>query len=212
MKEFVFVSDFDNTMTYNNFYRIVIDKYLGDFGKELFLDWKHKDISDINFLGIVLKSINKTEDEILQDIWSIPFDETVVDVINKVKSVGGDFVILSAGTSYYIDRFLSHNSIENIKVISNKGEFRDLGIQLIPDFKSKYYSDIYGIDKFKVVKDLKNKYKKIYYAGDSSPDLKASILANQIFAKGELKKLLQTINHKFVAFSKFSEILPYIDW
>ncbi len=210
MKEFVFISDFDNTITNKDFYQIIIDKYLGNWGKELYSNWKNKDINDINFLGAVFKSINKTQEEIKQDILSIPFDDTVIDVINKVKSIGGDFVILSAGTSYYIEILLYTKGIKDVSIISNKGEFRDGGIQIIPDFKSEFYSEMYGIDKSKVVKDLKNRYKKLFYAGDSGPDLKASIIADQIFAKGELQKLLQNIGHEFIGFINFREVLPYI--
>lgn len=58
----------------------------------------------------------------------------------------------------------------------------------------EFYSDRYGIDKLSVVKKLKNNYKKIFYAGDSEPDIKPVLVADVVFAKGELVELLKKID------------------
>ena len=40
MENFVFVSDFDNTLTHKDFYKIILDKYMKESGKKLFDEWK----------------------------------------------------------------------------------------------------------------------------------------------------------------------------
>lgn len=61
----------------------------------------------------------------------------------------------------------------------------------------EFYSDRYGIDKLSVVKKLKNNYKKIFYAGDSEPDIKPALVADVVFAKGELVELLKKNRLKY---------------
>jgi 2-hydroxy-3-keto-5-methylthiopentenyl-1-phosphate phosphatase len=118
-----------------------------------------------------------------------------------------DFLILSAGFDYYIQHALERAQLGQVKVITNKGEFVDNGFALKPDKGMKYYSKIYGIDKGQVVIDCKKKYEKVYFAGDSEPDLRAAIQADVIFAKGELVELLKKEQKEFYEFKQFSEVL-----
>ena len=210
MKKFAFVSDFDGTLTDKDFYWIIIDKYLKESGKELYRQWKEKKMPDVEFLGAVFESINRTEPEILDDILSIPFDKYAKEFIEKIKKAGGDFIILSAGTSYYIEILLQHEKIDGITIISNKGIYKNRGVFMLPDKASPYYSEIYGVDKALVVKELKNKYEEIFYAGDSAPDFKASLLADTVFAKSKLQDMLKEEGHPFIGFNNFSQVENYL--
>ena len=93
-----------------------------------------------------------------------------------------------------------------MEIFSNKGEFKENGIHFVLDENSEFYSDIYGINKYKVVKKLKEKYDKVFYAGDSEPDLKPALIADVIFAKGGLVELLEKEDKEFIKFQSFSEI------
>lgn len=208
-KPFVFVSDFDGTLTDKDFYLLIMDDYLGDKGKELYDAWKRKEYKDIDFLGLIFKSINRNEDEIMEDILRIPFDKYAADFIQNVKDAGGDFVILSAGTSYYIHRVLQAKGICDVTVYSNEGYYNEKGIHLKKDSSSPYYSEMYGIDKALVVSDLKEKYEKLYYAGDSAPDVKAAMLSNVAFAKGRLQAMLHSEGHPFIPIKSFKDITDY---
>ncbi|MGE5472657.1 MAG: MtnX-like HAD-IB family phosphatase [Ignavibacteriales bacterium] len=209
MKEFIFFSDFDNTITNKDFYNIVIEKHLQDKGVQLYNDWKAKKMKDVDFLNIVFSSMNSSEEEVIQDILTIPFDMNAPSLIEKIRQAGGDFIIISAGADYYIKKIFEHYSIEGVKVISNPSEYRDGGIHIMPDYTSPYYSDIYGVDKELVVKDFKDKAKKIFYTGDSGPDLKAAEQADVIFAKGQLQNLLANEGYSFVPIGSFKEIEEY---
>jgi len=57
-----------------------------------------------------------------------------------------------------------------------------------------------------VVEKLRKNYKKIFYAGDSGPDLKPALASDLIFAKGELVELLKKENKEFIEFDNFSEV------
>ena len=70
MKKWAFVSDFDGTISKQDFYWMVIDKYFPE-GRELFKKWKSGELKDIEFLGTVFASINQSEQKSL--MTSIPY-------------------------------------------------------------------------------------------------------------------------------------------
>ena len=205
-KKFAFISDFDGTLTHKDFYQMIIDEYLGEEGKELYKEWKRNKYKDKDFLHKVYSSINRNEEEILEDILRIEWDKNADSVIQKIKEAGGDFIILSAGTSYYIDRLLKKKGLSDIKVYSNPGEYRDKGIHLNIDKESPYFSEVYGIDKSKVVADIKNNYPYVYYAGDSAPDIPPCKLADTCFAKGKLQGMLQKEGVNFIPINDYRDI------
>jgi 2,3-diketo-5-methylthio-1-phosphopentane phosphatase len=211
LKKFAFVSDFDGTLTDRDFYHIVIDTYLQEWGMQFYEDWKKTKKINVEFLNRILGSIGRTEEEILAEIHRIPLDEYAVDFIHRVQKAGGEFYILSAGTSYYIDRLLAHREIEGVKVISMSGVYKDGGIEITPDERSPYFSEIFGINKAKVVEDLKKEFETVFFAGDSEPDLGAAKEADIAFAKKYLKELLSKEQQEFVPFEKFKEVEKYLE-
>lgn len=211
MKKFAFVSDFDGTLTEKDFYHIIIDTYLQEWGRPFYEDWKKTKKINVEFLNKILGSIGRTEEEILEEIHRIPLDEYAIDFIHRVQKAGGAFYILSAGTIYYIDRLLAYHGIEDVTVISMSGVFKDGGIEVTPDEKSPYFSEIFGINKAKVVEDLKKEFETVFFAGDSEPDLGAAKAADIAFAKKDLKELLSKEQEEFVPFEKFREIEKYLE-
>jgi 2,3-diketo-5-methylthio-1-phosphopentane phosphatase len=204
--KFAFISDFDGTLTEKDFYKIITDEYLKEECAQMYIDWKKKKIKDVDYLGYVFGNIRRSEEQIYDDIMKIKLDPFAVEFIKNIKDNGGDFIVVSAGTGYYIDKVFKNNHIENVKVYTNKGVFKDNGIHFLLDENSEFYSEIYGIDKMKVVNKLKSEYDKIFYAGDSQPDVKAALLADVAFAKGELIEFLKEEGKEYIEFNNFKDI------
>lgn len=205
-KKFAFVSDFDGTLTHKDFYQMIIDDYLGEKGEILYKAWRRNEFKDRDFLHQIYSSINRNEAEILEDILRIEWDETADYVIDAIHQAGGDFIILSAGTSYYIERLLEHKGLQHIKVYSNPGEYREYGIHLSIDETSPFFSDIYGIDKSKVLTEIKKQYDYVYYAGDSAPDIPPCTLADTCFAKSALQEMLHEKGIPFIPMTSYKDI------
>lgn len=209
MKTWAFVSDFDGTISKEDFYWLVINKYFPK-GQELFDKWKRAELLDIDFLSQVFASIHQEEDQIIADILSIPIDEHVPSFIKKVQENKGDFYVLSAGTDYYIHYILKQYGIENVKVFSNEGHFREKNVFMNIDETHRHYSKRYGIDKSKVILELKEQYEHIYFSGDSEPDSHPAAYADITFAKDALQDILREKNIPFVAVETFKEIETYL--
>ncbi|MBU3160491.1 MtnX-like HAD-IB family phosphatase [Clostridium frigoris] len=206
MKDFAFISDFDGTLTKKDFYKILSDLYYKEELMPIYKSWKNGEMKNREYLNYVFNNVHRSESELLEDILNISFDPTSIDFIDKVKAAGGDFIIISAGSNYYIDKVLEQNHIDGVDVYSNKSIFKDNGIHFDLDENDEYYSDQNGIDKLIVVEKLKANYKKIFYAGDSTPDLKPALISDAVFAKGKLVNLLKEENKDFIEFENFSEI------
>lgn len=211
MKKFAFVSDFDGTLTDRDFYHIIIDKYLKDWGRNFYEDWKKDKKINVDFLNKIFGAIGKSEEEIREEILKLPLDKNAKSFIQNVNNRGGHFYILSAGTSYYIKILLNHLEINNVTVISMKGIYQDGGIFISPDKNSPYYSEVFGLDKKKVVEDLKEEYEIVLFAGDSEPDLTAAKSADIAFAKGDLVELMRKENKKFIPVENYSQIEAFLD-
>lgn len=210
MKKFVFVSDFDGTLTEKDFYQMIIEDRLGEMGKALFDAWKRKEYKDRDFLSKIYKAVDMDESELIEYILTIKWDKYATHLIERVQQSGGEFVILSAGCSYYIDPILRKQNLKHIKVYSNPGVYHNRGIELKIDKDSPYFSDVYGIDKQKVICDLKNQFDQVYFAGDSAPDTLPSQMADIAFAKGCLQEILEKENTPFIAVDHFKDIEDYL--
>ncbi|ADU30493.1 MtnX-like HAD-IB family phosphatase [Evansella cellulosilytica] len=209
MGKWAFVSDFDGTISKQDFYWMVIEKYFPE-GNDLYKKWKAAVLKDIDFLSAIFTSIHQEEKQIVEDILSLPIDEYVPTFIENVQKNGGDFYILSAGTDYYINHVLKKYDIKNVEVFSNEGYFKDNNVHMNIDEKNWHYSERYGIDKAKVIKKLKEKYDTIYFAGDSEPDTHPAKFATMTFAKDALKELLRSNDVPFVPYENFTDIENYL--
>ncbi|AXI29525.1 2,3-diketo-5-methylthio-1-phosphopentane phosphatase [Priestia megaterium] len=209
MKKWAFVSDFDGTISKKDFYWIVIEKYFPE-GEELFHRWKAGEMKDIDFLSTVFQSIHQEEPTILEEVANIPIDEYVPAFIKAVQKNGGDFYILSAGTTYYIKPILDKYGVEKVEVYSNEGYFHQDNVHLRLDPAHRWHSERYGIDKSAVIKELKETYETIYFAGDSEPDSHPAKYADVTFAKDALQDLLREQNVSFVPVETFKDIEQYL--
>lgn len=207
---FAFVSDFDGTLSQRDFYHIVIDKYLPGWGRKFYEEWKSTRKIDTVFLNKIFGAMDVNEEALYEEIRQIPLDPHAEAFIKKVQANGGRFYILSAGTSYYIDILLRQRGIEGVEVISMKGLYKNRGIEILPDRQSPYFSEIFGLDKRKVVEEFKGKFQKVFFAGDSEPDLGAAKAADIAFAKSELQDLLKREHAEFIPVENYQQIDDYL--
>ena len=205
MKRFLFISDFDGTMTSQDFFLQIMYRY--QHSKVFSNNWK----SGFDLLSDVFSSINLSEDELQNEIEHIPLDPYFVDVVNLVRNCGGDFLILSAGCKYYIERKLKSVGIDDVDIIANNGIYKNGGIELIRDRDSRFYSEKFGIDKEKVVEYFRDKYEVIAYAGDSFVDFEACKLCDLKFSKGRLDNILNLFSIDHYNFKNFSEIVKILN-
>ncbi|WRP04747.1 MtnX-like HAD-IB family phosphatase [Rossellomorea aquimaris] len=209
MKKWAFVSDFDGTISKKDFYHLVLEKYYEE-GQSLYKQWKSGEIKDIEFLRQVFMSIHQEESQIIEDIHSLEIDEHVPLFIRKVQAQGGDFYILSAGTDYYIHHILGQYGITGVEVYSNEGYYKEKNVHMNIDPEHPHHSERYGIDKSKVLTELKKEYETIYFAGDSEPDSHPAKVADITFAMKALQDILKENNTPHIEVNDFIDIEQHL--
>ncbi|RIW37304.1 2,3-diketo-5-methylthio-1-phosphopentane phosphatase [Bacillus salacetis] len=205
MKKWAFVSDFDGTISNQDFYDLIIENHFEE-GKNLYRKWKNGEMKDIDFLGEVFKNINDEEKNIIQEIHALPIDDYAMPFIKEVQKNGGDFFVLSAGTDYYINHLLDYYNIEDVNVFSNEGYYKNRGVHLNIDVTHHHYHERYGIDKSKVIIDLQKEYEKVHFIGDSEPDTHPAEHADLVFAKKALQDMLLKKGIDFVPVKTFKDV------
>ncbi|WP_096435037.1 MtnX-like HAD-IB family phosphatase [Alteribacter populi] len=208
MKKWAFVSDFDGTISKQDFYWMIIEKYYPE-GRKHFDEWKTEKMKDIDFLAHIFTSIGQEEEQIIEDIYDMAIDDYVPAFIEWVQENGGDFFILSAGTDYYIKHTLEKYGIDNVTVFSNEGYYKDKNVHMKVKETNWHYHERYGIDKSKVIQKLQEDYEKVYFIGDSEPDSHPAVYADVTFAKDGLKDILRSRNVPFVPVDTFKEVERY---
>jgi len=207
MKEFIFISDFDNTISERDFYWLVIDHYIGQRGVDYYKEWKKSNKIGTEFLNTIFSWHTFTDEAHIEALDRVHMDVDLEGVETFVRDHGGDFHILSAGFSYYIEYALAKRGLGHLHVITNEGSFRKGQFLMEPDQTSPYYSDVYGINKEAVALHYKAQTKKLYFAGDSEPDFWAAQHADVIFAKEELARILDGKGIPYIAYRNFADIL-----
>ncbi len=206
-KPLIFISDFDGTITKKDFYLIMIEKYLSwDYEKKVLERCKTGKITSFDYLNEIMGVVNQTEDQIKKDIDDIEIDEHVIAVMNKVRDAGGDFIVVSAGNSYYVEPSVKKLLGHDIPVYANNGYYKDGGLIMDRENKHPNFCNKFGIDKKKIVDKYKEQYETVIFAGDSSPDYRAGVASHIRFAKGLMKKYYDRDGIDHIAYETFADI------
>lgn len=214
-KEIALISDFDGTISKKDFFYMVIDTLLKD-KKDALVPWTqylNGKIKHIDALTGIFSQIHLTQQELDDFISTIEVDSYFYDTAKYCNDNKIPFYICSAGTNYYIKKRIADTlSKYNIILISNDATYsRQDGMKLIsPPESSPYYNENTGISKQAVVQKLKEEGFFTIYAGDGKPDLKASRIADIVFAKDMLLELCKKGNIKTQSFENFKDIMNYI--
>lgn len=205
----LFVSDFDGTATALDFYKIVLNK-IGEQGWQYVEDYRKTGKVDYHFLNKIFGWHILTDEEYQDLIDTIELDVHLRTLLDYLNSKDIAFKFVSAGFDKYIKDVLKKHGYGDVEVITNPGYFEEGIMRMAPTVSSPFYSEVFGIDKGKVLRHYKNDYEKIYFAGDTEPDLAAALEADVIFAKGELISLLEHNNKAYIAFNTYEEVVEHL--
>lgn len=205
--KFTFVSDFDNTISRKDFYKIVMEKYLGEQGLQAHSLWQDDRMTTFDYLTFIFENINKPKNIIDADIDTIAIDETAVEFIDTILDMQGDFYIVSAGCQYYVDKVLERYDVrDKVNIFANPGRIENGSLIMTPN--AQYFSNEFGIDKGALVKDLKQHNDIVFFAGDSRPDYEAAINADYRFARAgdQLAQILDESKVEYYPYENFADI------
>ncbi len=200
----IIVSDFDGTITKKDSLYDFFETYADNSWLEVEDLWVKNKIGSMECLVREFELVRGLDEKLIDEYTSkIELDSYFKDFINKNNY---DFLIVSDGIDYFINKILEKNNIKNIKIISNHAEFIDNKFVLsFPNKNSKCVNQS-GTCKCSVVKDLKQNYDKIIYIGDGQSDFCVADKADILYAKGSLLKYCQNNKINCREFQSFKDI------
>jgi 2,3-diketo-5-methylthio-1-phosphopentane phosphatase len=210
MKKLLFLSDFDGTMSSAEFYEYFITGPYGTLYEDLITKAQNNEITSFEFMQNLFANIHITQEQFDEYVARFPLHDDLKPTVEWVVSRGGDFSVISAGSSYYIVPILQKEGLQNIAVYANHGEFRNKNLHILPPAKEEFRCSYYGISKKAVAQSLMQDYELVVYAGDGTSDREAAKQADIRFARGALAQALEKENIHFYPFSNFGDILQQL--
>ena len=211
-KKIAFVSDFDGTITDDDFFEYTTKTY---FDEDALKPWKAYVAGKKNHfdaLKEMFAKIRVEEKDLKGLIETINIDKNFEKVIKLCASKDIDLYICSAGNDYYIMQAIG-NIIKkyNIKLVTNHGEYskEDGLVMTAPEKTDPFYDEKIGISKSKLVQSLKDEGAFVVFAGDGPPDIAPARIADVVFAKKKLLKKCHDEKIKTKKFGDFSDIYTY---
>ena len=207
----IIVSDFDGTITKKDSLYNFFDKYASKSWLDVEESWKEGKISSKECLIKEFELVEGLSEELIIDyIKDIELDEGFKDFIDFCYDFGMDFLVVSDGVDYFINKILQKNGIKYVKLITNHARFINGRFMLsFPNDFSDCKNDA-GTCKCKVISDLRKNYNKIYYIGDGTSDLCVADKADILFAKDGLAEHCEEKKIKYTPYNSFKDIVSYL--
>jgi len=213
MNKIVLISDFDGTISKEDFFNMTVERLLTPQDLQPWQDYLDKKITHAEALGRIFSKVRISQSEMDSFIRGIEIDPEFQNTLKLCKKLKIPVYICSAGMDYYIlKRIPKEIKKYNITLLANTGKYcPDTGFTLIPPSKDyPFYDKGTGVSKEALVKYLKKQGFFTVYAGDGIPDLKAAKAADAVFAKSVLLKLCQEEGIKTLKFDGFGDVTNYI--
>jgi 2-hydroxy-3-keto-5-methylthiopentenyl-1-phosphate phosphatase len=218
----ILVTDFDGTMTREDFYRAVFDLAVEPVEPFWEAYWAGR-ISHFQAVKEIFARLRGTPEQYSAAIAKTDFDPAAGAAIARLSAAGWSVVIASAGCGWYIQRLLASQRIAchdgstgpappgftGAVLHTNPGHpAPDGSLVLEAPTKSPFYTPATGIDKEAVVRSALGTGKPVAFAGDGRPDGPPSLLVapERRFARGWLAGHLTERHESFTRIDRWSEI------
>src|SRR5262245_29211695 len=204
----VLVSDFDGTMTRNDFYKLVIESLLPPDTPDYWAEYRAGTLTHFEALRRYFAAIRASEAEVLAAVERMELDPELPAAVAELRGAGWSVVVTSAGCDWYIRKLLAEVGMA-VEVHSNPGRFEaGKGLLMEMPTGSPYLSPTLGVDKKEVVRRLLADGRALAFAGDGFPDAEpARLVPGELrFARGDLANLLRGERLPFHPFETWSDI------
>ena len=209
MPNAVLVSDFDGTMTENDFYLLAATRLLPPDALKPWEDYREGKITHFTALQRIFGRIRTTPEELDALVRDMRPDPNLAQAVAQLRRAGWEVVVASAGCAWYIRKVLASAGV-HVTVHSNPGVhvLPEGSLRMDPPDDSPFTCLETGIDKAAIVRFHKNLGARVAFAGDGYADLPAALEtpAALRFARGALAEVLAERKETYRAFGVWSDI------
>ena len=209
MNDSVLVSDFDGTITDFDLYALIAERYMPKNHPDFFADYRAGRITHFEAMQAFFHFAPSEPQALERLLLDTKPDPQLADCVRRLEANGWDLVIVSAGSSWYIEQILGAAGV-SATIHSNPGQIEEgRGLVLRLPRESPFFSPQVGTDKAGVVRDALKRYKKVAFAGDGPPDIEPALLVAPPlrFARRFLAKTLDHRGEPYQPFRSWSEVV-----
>jgi HAD superfamily phosphoserine phosphatase-like hydrolase len=204
----VLVSDFDGTMTAQDFFKLAVAELLPPGGPDYWRQYLDGRLTHFETLRAIFSSIRADEATVLAVVDRVGLDPDLPAALADLRRAGWEVVVASAGCAWYIRRILARAGVD-VEVHANPGRF-EAGKGLLMELPAgaAYFSPTHGVDKAGVVRAALARGGPVAFAGDGFPDADAArvVPAELRFAKSDLAEALRRAGLPFRPFDRWAEV------
>ena len=178
----IFVTDFDGTLTREDFFWLVLQRLDPPGAQEFWDGFKTRRLNHFQALSGIFGTLRTTdafrvsEAEVRDLVNSLDPPADLAEKAAALRAAGWELIVASAGCGWYIEQILAQHQVE-ATLHASPGTFsEESGLVMSPALDSPFFSPSTGVDKVAIVKDALARDTVVAYAGDSGTDRQAALL------------------------------------
>jgi 2,3-diketo-5-methylthio-1-phosphopentane phosphatase len=214
MQNLAFVTDFDGTVTDDDFFVYVQHAFLDDAALAPWWQYRKGELSHFDALAQIYGTLRAPEAALRQLVDKVHVCPHVIPTFELLHNSNIPIYIASAGCDYYI-RILLGAEIDKfgVTLITNpSGYTADGGLFMQrPPEDSPFYCHATGISKACIVNYLHEKGSRVIFAGDGPPDIEPARLADVVFARKHLLEACEACGIQTRPFNNYEDIYRYFE-
>lgn len=204
------VCDFDGTVCTMDVGNELLDRFAGD-------EWRNVDLAYIRneigsreayqrIAGLFRATRQQMLDFILRHTNMDPYFGTFYQFCRDRDL---DVRIVSDGLDFYIEAVLAKHGLQEMDFLSNRAVFHGESVRIEFPHADPDCS-LCGTCKLSVIREMRDRYERIYYVGDGYSDVCASRAADLVFAKGILLENCRNEDRPHISYESFADITAYL--
>lgn len=180
------VSDFDGTISDDDFFNYVSRQYLGEQALAPWREYMAGEKTHFEALREIFASLRIDRTAFDDFIRSIKIDRSFFAAADFCRQNNMPVYICSAGCDYYIECLIGREMKEyGIRLVANHGVYKpEQGLLMTPPAaESPFFDPNTGVSKAAIVRYLQQAGYRVVYCGDGMPDVAAARIADDVFAR-----------------------------
>ncbi|AGW12912.1 HAD-IB family phosphatase [Megalodesulfovibrio gigas] len=209
MAKAVLVSDFDGTMTANDFYKLAVQRLLPSDALAPWEEYRAGAITHFTALQRIFGRLRATPEVLQALVQDMQPDPGLARAVADLRQAGWEIVVASAGCDWYIRQVLAQVGVV-LDVHANPGEhvLPEGSLRMDAPEESPFYCLETGVDKAAIVRFHQDRGARVAFAGDGFADLPAALAAapGLRFARADLAAILDKRREAYRPFAVWSDI------
>jgi 2-hydroxy-3-keto-5-methylthiopentenyl-1-phosphate phosphatase len=203
----VLVTDFDGTVTGQDFYALVRDRLIPPGTPDFWSAYRANRLTHFKVLQRYFEAARPDEQMLRALLDEMEPEPCLAEGVASLAAAGWTVVIVSNGCRWYIDQLLARAGVA-VEVHANPGGIENGRLVMRWPYDTSYPSAQTGIDKASLVGALLGEGRTVAFAGNGPTDLAPALLVESRyrFARDELAESLARRKTTFRAFSRWLEV------